>query len=191
MNVHNESHRYLPWLWLLLGLFCLRVLGQMLVAFFRVSVLPPMEEWYSGLIPYRWLLPSQLLIILLYGKVCLDFTRGQGFFVAPRHTLGVGLLWFGSVYFSVMVVRYVVQVSLYPDQRWLGGSIPIVFHWVLASFILLVGHYHQLHTRDDTQNGRDLPSTIKNGGSITGMKSLIGASGSSVSLRAPTGQTDA
>lgn len=50
----------------------------MLVAFFHVPFLPPLEEWYSGLIPYRWLLPSQFLIILLYGKVCRDFTRGGG-----------------------------------------------------------------------------------------------------------------
>jgi hypothetical protein len=41
-----------------------------------------------------------------------------------------------------MVIRYVIRMSLYPDQRWTGGSIPIFFHWVLASFILLVGRYH-------------------------------------------------
>ena len=34
----------------ILGIF-LRVLGQVLVAFFRVDFLPPMAEWYSGLIP--------------------------------------------------------------------------------------------------------------------------------------------
>jgi hypothetical protein len=120
----------------------------MLVAFLHVSFLLPMEEWYSGLIPYRWLLPSQFLIILLYSKVCLDFTRGQGFFATPHRALGVGLLWFGSIYFAAMVVRYVVRMSLYPDERWLGGSIPIFFHWVLASFILLVGRYH---LRPDSQ----------------------------------------
>ena len=130
---------YAAWLWLLLALFCLRVTGQMLVAFFGVSWLPPMEEWYSGLIPYPWLLMSQFFIILVYGKVCTDFTRGEGFFVVPRPTLGSGLLTFGSVYFGVMVIRYVIRMSLYPHERWLGGSVPIIFHWVLASFLLLVG----------------------------------------------------
>jgi hypothetical protein len=139
---------YAAWLWFLLTLFCLRVIGQMLVAFLHVSFLPPMEEWYSGLIPYPWLLFSQFLIILLYGKICIDFTRGHGGFVVPRRALGSGLLTFGSVYFGVMVVRYVIRMSLYPQERWMGGSIPIFFHWILASFILLVGRYQWVRTRD-------------------------------------------
>lgn len=112
------------------------------MAFWNVSFLPPMEEWYSGLIPYPWLLLSQFFIILLCGKVCLDFTRRRGFFVVPRRRLGSGLITFGSLYFGAMEVRYVIRMSLYPDERWTGGSIPIFFHWVLATFLLLVGFYH-------------------------------------------------
>jgi hypothetical protein len=26
-----------------------------------------------------------------------------------------------------------------PEQRWLGGTIPIVFHWVLAVFLFVLG----------------------------------------------------
>ena len=98
-------------LWVLLALFCLRVIGQMLVAFWDVSFLPAMEEWYSGLLPYPLLLPSQFLIIFLYGKVCLDFTRQRGFFFTPRRSLGIPLLTFGSVYFGVMVIRYILRMS--------------------------------------------------------------------------------
>src|SRR5947209_16609795 len=76
------------WLWLLLALFCLRVLGQILVALFSVSFLPPMEEWFSGVISYPPLLASQFLIILLFGKICLDYTRGRGYFTQPRPLLG-------------------------------------------------------------------------------------------------------
>lgn len=147
MPGHAPSQRYAPLLWLLLGLFCLRVLSQMLVAFFHVRFLPPMEEWYSGLIPYPWLLLSQFLIILLYGKICLDFTTGQGFWVRPRRTLGSGLLVFGSLYLGAMIIRYVIRMGLYPEERWTGGAIPIVFHWVLATFLLLVGRYHWTRTR--------------------------------------------
>ncbi len=121
----ESPQRYAGWLWVLLALFCLRVIGQMLVAFLHVSFLPPMEEWYSGLIPYPWLLMSQFFIILVFGKVCIDFTRREGFFVVPRRALGSGLLTFGSVYFGVMVVRYVIRMSLYPQERWMGGSIPL------------------------------------------------------------------
>ncbi|MFQ5931772.1 MAG: hypothetical protein ACE5MM_05160, partial [Nitrospiraceae bacterium] len=142
-NVRSKQlpANYAAWLWVLLGLFCLRVIGQMLVAFFNVPFLPPMEEWYSGLIPYSWLLPTQFLIILVFGKVCIDFNRGEGFFVVPRRILRSGLLTFGSLYFGAMVIRYVIRMNLYPDERWFGGTIPIIFHCVLATFILLVGHY--------------------------------------------------
>lgn len=143
----SQEERYAACLWLLLGLFCLRVLGQLLVALFDLSFLPPMEEWYSGLVPYGPLLVAQTLIILLYGKVCLDFTWRRGYFVVPRRRLGIGLLLFGSLYLGAMVIRYVIRMSLYPDERWTGGSIPIFFHWILASFMLLVGQYHWSRTR--------------------------------------------
>jgi len=137
-------------LWILLFLFVLRVLGQLLVLLGWGSFLPPMEEWYSGLLPYPLLLPAQILIILLYGKVCLDFTRGRGFFVSPRRGLRSGLLILGSVYLTVMIVRYVLRMGLYPAERWTGGSIPIFLHWVLATFLLLVGGYHRKPIRDES-----------------------------------------
>ncbi len=144
----SREERYAAWLWLLLGLFCLRVGGQLLVALVPVSFLPPMEEWYSGLLPYGPLLVAQILIILLYGKVCLDFTRGRGYFVAPQRRLGIGLLVFGSLYLAAMIIRYVIRMGLYPEERWTGGSIPIFFHWILASVLLLVGQYHWSRTRN-------------------------------------------
>ncbi len=136
------QRRYFWVLIALLFLFCLRVLGQILVAFFKVSFLPPMEEWFSGLLPYQELLTAQILIIVLYGKICLDFVRGRGFFVTPRRRLGTGLLTFGSLYLGVMILRYVIRMSLYPNERWAGGCIPILFHWLLSSFILVLGSYH-------------------------------------------------
>jgi hypothetical protein len=60
------ERRYFWVLIALLLLFCLRVLGQILVAFFKVSFLPPMEKWFSGLLPYPELLATQILIIVLY-----------------------------------------------------------------------------------------------------------------------------
>jgi hypothetical protein len=136
------KRRYFWTLVALLFLFCLRVLGQILVVFLHVSFLPPMEEWMSGLVPYPELLTAQILIIALYGKVCIDFFHGRGFFFAPRRPLGTCLLIFGSLYFGVMVIRYTIRMGLYPNERWTGGCIPIFFHWVLASFILVLGSYH-------------------------------------------------
>jgi uncharacterized protein len=134
--------RYFWLLLMLLFLFCLRVLGQMLVAFLHVQFLPPMKEWFSGLLPYPELLVSQFLIIILFTKVCVDFYRGRGYFVEPRARFGRNLKVFGSIYLCGMVLRYMLRMSLNPDQRWFGGTIPIIFHCVLATFILVLANFH-------------------------------------------------
>jgi len=37
-------------------------------------------------------------------------------------------------------------MGLHPESRWLGGTIPIFFYWVLAAFVILIGlhHHHRL-----------------------------------------------
>lgn len=139
----NAARRLAPLLWTLLALFVLRVTGQLLVAFFGFDLLPPMEEWYSGLMPYEFLLPSQLVIIVLMTKICVDFNRAKGFFVVPSRFFGTYWLYFGYLYLAVMVARYPVHMYLSPESRWFGGSIPIFFHWVLAAFVIAVGRYHR------------------------------------------------
>ncbi len=62
-----------------------------MVAFFDAQFLPPMQAWYSGLMP------------------------------------------FGYVYLAAMVARFL----------WFGPSIPVVFHWVLAAFVITVGLSHR------------------------------------------------
>ena len=121
-------------MWILLTLFALRVAGQALVAFFEVRFLPPMEAWYSGLMPYEYLLPSQILIIALMARICIDFTRRRGFFYDPNRFLGAEWLWFGYVYLGAMIARAVFL--------W-DHPIPIVLHWVLAAFVIAVGLSHR------------------------------------------------
>jgi hypothetical protein len=98
-------------LWLLLALFVCRVVGQALVAFFNVTSLPPMAAWQSSLIDYPWLLGSQLVIVVVYAKVCLDCSRGRGVAVVPRRRLGQGLLAFGGLYLLATTTRYAVVWS--------------------------------------------------------------------------------
>lgn len=119
---------------MLLLLFVLRVVGQVLVAFLEVGFLPPMEAWYSGLMPYEYLLPSQLLIIGVMAKICIDFTRERGYFYEPKRWLGGELLWFGGIYLAAMIARAIFL--------W-DHPIPIVFHWVLAAFVLTVALSHR------------------------------------------------
>ena len=89
-----ETNRSAKLLWILTGLFCLRVVGQVLVEFLHVGFLPPSGEWFSGLIPYPELLVSQVLIIAVQLKIDVDFTRRTGWSYRPRRAVGQWLLGF-------------------------------------------------------------------------------------------------
>jgi putative CocE/NonD family hydrolase len=133
-------------LWLLTALFVLRVVGQLLVESGHGRFLPPSEEWFSGLMPYPQLLASQIVLIVLMAAVGIQFTRQAGWAYRPRRLAGTLLLTFGVLYLSAMIVRYAVRMTLYPPERWTGGSIPIYFHWVLAAWVLVVGRHHRRHS---------------------------------------------
>ena len=124
-----------PLLALLTTLFACRVFGQALVAFFGVTWLPPMQQWFSGVIPYPSLLIIQLLMLLLMIKITGDIWRGK----APSPSCAP------LVQLSHQIQRHLRRshgLSLYPDMilrpemRWFGDIIPIIFHFVLAGFIL-------------------------------------------------------
>jgi hypothetical protein len=122
--------------------FGLRVLGQALVAVDQANFLPPMEEWYSGLIPYSALLPIQIAILGVQATVSRDIWRGSGAFAASRPAVACGLQWLSYAYFAVMVLRYIVTMVVYPERRWLSGTIPILFHCVLAAYLFTLGRYY-------------------------------------------------
>lgn len=130
-------------------LFCLRVLGQLIVARWHVHWLPPMNDWFSGAIPYSVLLICQLLIVFVYARICWDFGHADGFWVRAHPRLGRFILEFGAAYLAVMLIRYAIRMALYPMERWTGGCIPIFFHWDLALFLILVGRY-QLSLKSGT-----------------------------------------
>jgi len=134
---------YGPILSLLTLLFALRVLGQALVAFFGVTWLPVMEQWFSGLIPYPALLIIQLLMLRLMIKVAAEIWRGKGFYAEARPHWSQFLRRFSAVYAAIMVLRYILTMILQPEMRWFGGAIPITFHFVLAAFIFVLGCYHR------------------------------------------------
>jgi len=130
-------------LWLLLVLFVGRVLGQLAVAVGIAPFLPPMEAWYSGLLSYRPLLISQGVIIIAFTRVCVDLSRGRGYFSEPRQWLASSTWVFGWLYAAAMAARYAITMTMYPERRWTGGTIPIVFHFVLAGFLLVLSDYHR------------------------------------------------
>lgn len=129
-----------PFLWLFLALFLLRVLGQIVVVLSAPRWLPPMEQW--NLTPYRLLLPTQILFLAVMGWMAADLTWTAGFWARPNGILGFSLTGFSYVYAAVMAIRYAIRMGRRPEQRWSGGAIPIVFHFVLAAFAYTLGSYH-------------------------------------------------
>lgn len=141
-----HAKRLAPILWVLFGLFFLRVLGQVLVAFAGVTWLPPMQYWYSGLISYPYLLTSQVVMLACMATINADFTRGDGWPVRPNAMVGQWALWFGWVYLSSMILRYVITRTL---------LIPVTLHCVLACYLILIGWYHRRWTVASAPSSRD------------------------------------
>jgi hypothetical protein len=129
-------------LWLFTVLLIGRVLGQIVVVLRAPRWLPPMEQWQSGLLPYPMLLAGQAVVLTLMIWISIDFSRRAGFWVAPHPRLGLAAVWWSYLYAGAMVVRYVIRMARRPDQRWLGGTIPIIFHTVVAAFQWTFGMYH-------------------------------------------------
>jgi hypothetical protein len=133
---------YSSWLWPFTILLFLRVIGQVIVVLRAPRWLPPMHQWQSGLLPYPVLLLGQAIVLTLMVWICLDFSRGAGMFVQAYPGRGKYVVGFGWVYLGGMVLRYIIWMWRRPDQRWLGGTIPIIFHSIVALFILAFGMYH-------------------------------------------------
>jgi hypothetical protein len=127
---------------LLTSLFFLRVLGQALVAFLGVTWLPSMDQWFSGLIPYSILLAIQLVMLVFMVKITADVWCETGFFAKRRRSWSRFLIGFSMIYAGAMMLRYVLTMIFRPEMRWLGDTIPIFFHFVLAGFIFVLGRYH-------------------------------------------------
>ncbi len=129
-----------PFLWVFSFLFLVRVVGQLVVRLRGPAWLPPTEEW--NLSPYHLLLPTQIVILAVLAWIDLSFSLDRGAPVHPHPRLGEGVLVFAYVYAAVMVVRYGERMLRRPDARWFGGTIPIVFHFVLASYLYVFGWFH-------------------------------------------------
>ena len=136
--LHLPSARaYVVVMAVLLILFLGRVVGQILAATTAPRWLPPMGRWYSGLMPYRYLLPTQIVFLAMMSAMTIAVDRRS----APLGTLsadaGVRIVWASYVYALGMVARSIRYALASPERR--GVLIPIVFHFVLASFLFVYG----------------------------------------------------
>ena len=151
-NAKDDCRPILIWiLWICLVLFACRVTGQILVEFFEATFLPPSKEWFSGIISYPILLVFQIAIILLMAQVATDLTKGTGRFSHSSPVTAKNLRIFGSIYMLSMILRYIIRMYIYPEERWTGGCIPIFFHCVLATFVLAWGHWKKVSEELETK----------------------------------------
>jgi hypothetical protein len=118
------------------------VLGQALVVFAAVGWRPSSEHWFSGLIPYPFLLAIQIVMLPGMIKICADVWSKLGYFSRTRPSWHKFLIGASAVYAGAMILRYVLTMISWPEMRWFGGLIPIFFHFVLAAFLYIWGRFH-------------------------------------------------
>ncbi len=135
-----ETDEVAPILWILTALFAVRVAGQVVVALRSPAWLPPMDHW--NLVPYRLLLPVQLVILGVMVWIDASFSSAAGPPVDRSEAIGWLLVAFSAAYAGSMMIRYIVRMRRRPEARWFGGTIPIVFHLVLATYLYALGSFH-------------------------------------------------
>ena len=138
--------RYFSWLLLLFALFCLRVAGQLLQLLWPQDFLPSFEAWDSGALPYWALLSAQLVIVAVMIRVLAKVRRNA---FRPSRRASLILLVLGSAYLAVMVFRLIAGQTFLAHNIWFASTLPTLFHFVLAAFLLLVGCIHHVRNQHE------------------------------------------
>ena len=142
-----SRRRYVVILTVLLLLFCLRVIAQLLQAWFPRPFLPPFEAWESGAVPYPLLVVSQVVIIAVCARVIWRLHTGV---TVPLPKTGKVLLVIGGIYGGLMCLRLIIGLTVATDHFWFSARLPTAFHFVLAGFVLVYGWFH--YTASDAVN---------------------------------------
>ena len=135
-------------LWILLGLFAVRVVAQPAQLWLRIAWLPAFDTWHSGALPYWLLLVLQALTLVAQVRIAAAFSAGR---VVPSRRAARWWLVAGGIYCSAMLLRLGLGATLLASQHWFSAWLPTLFHLVLASFVLLVGALHHVESRRPTR----------------------------------------
>ena len=146
MNDTAPLHqRYLPWMLVLAALFALRVLAQAVQWAGPVPFLPPFDAWQGSGLPYPALLASQVIIVTLLARA-LVVVRSRS--IRPASWKHRACFVLGGAYFAAMAFRLLGGLTFLSSVDWFADSLPALFHLVLATFVLLFGHYVYSAGRD-------------------------------------------
>ncbi len=138
------GRRYAAWLLALSGLFVFRVLAQLAQALYPLPFLPPFDAWHGAVLAYPALLACQVVIVVALVYVTWRVAAER---LVPRSWKSRLCYALGVPYFLFMAFRLVAGLTFLADQPWFAKSLPAFFHVVLASFLLVLGHYIQARCR--------------------------------------------
>ena len=143
----HQAIPYRPILLLLCGIFAARVVIQFILQFTTVGFLPSFDLWHSEAMPYPVLFTLQciLLVLMLWGA----WTSPQR---KIRPLLGSVLVVLGLVYLFSMLARLAIGLSGSSDRLWFEGAVPTAIHFVLISYVLVLGVNFRGYS-PDTQPG--------------------------------------
>lgn len=119
-------------------LFLGRVIAQLTQAVGTVPYLPSFDDWQSGALPYPILLISQVAILI--AQTVLVMRVAAGTFVLSTIAKRL-LLALGWLYLTAMAFRLVAGLTFLDGDGWFDARLPSIFHLVLASFVLVTGHF--------------------------------------------------
>jgi hypothetical protein len=144
MNQPIQNRAYVTVLSVLLAAFVLRVLAQLVQFYSNVPWLPPFSAWAAGGLPYPVLVGLQIFIIAIAVDAIRKLARGA---LPAQRKWAYFLLGAGAVYVVIMAIRLVAGLTILAEVPWFAAALPAVFHLVLASFLLAIGHYHWSGTK--------------------------------------------
>ena len=120
-------------------LFGFRVFAQLIQVWYPIPFLPPFHAWHSGTLPYWVLVLVQLLIFAGCIKIVVNLFNCT---IKASVRKGNIYMYLGLIYFAIMCVRLVAGFTVAKEHVWFGAKLPTVFHLVLATFVMIYGHFH-------------------------------------------------
>lgn len=142
----RSVHSYAITLWLLTGMFVLRVAGQAVQYWIPQSYLPPFNAFQGSHLPYWLLLSVQLAILAIMMHFSWRVLTGN---LVPNRKAGKILGWFGGIYMFGSLSRILIGALLPAAPAWFSTWIPALFHIVLAGYVLTLCRYY-LHLSNPT-----------------------------------------
>ena len=123
----------ISWLYLLCGLFVLRVLAQPIAWYLSWEGFFAAARWSSGVIDYPLLLALQLVVVLsmLVGIWMVGRVRLSRFQSSALKALAL-------VYAATMLLRLSIGL-IWPDlHAWFQFPLPAFFHLVIAAYLCVL-----------------------------------------------------